>query len=105
MANTLQEIDALEILVIVDNELDPITPSMNPAVQLEGGLKEIGLGSLFPAPGRGDCSKELRMEGICCGAHGLSLMIVRCHHPVSGVMCVTDRADRDQGRRAEDCAV
>ena len=68
----LVELDSLEILVIVDNELDPISASPNPAVQQSGGLKEIGVNG----PIRGsDGVKELRMDNICCSAHGLSLMI------------------------------
>lgn len=72
----LRTLDSLEILVIVDNEVDPITASYNPAVLQTGGLKELGMNSPFPAPGRGEGAKELRMESICCGAHGLSLMLV-----------------------------
>ena len=71
MAN-LVELDSLEILVIVDNELDPISPPPNPAIQQTGGLREIAI----HGPTRAiDGVKELRMDHICCSAHGLSLMI------------------------------
>ncbi|KAK5132229.1 hypothetical protein LTR08_009289 [Meristemomyces frigidus] len=72
----LLELDSLEILVIVDNELDPISPCPNPAVQQSGGLREIGLhGKPIPKADRGAAERELRMDSICCSAYGLSLMI------------------------------
>ena len=75
MAN-LVELDSLEILVIVDNELDPISQSPNPAVYQSGGLREIGInGKVLSSNERGGAPRELRMDGICCGAHGLSLMV------------------------------
>ena len=72
----LVELDALEILVIVDNEVDPMSTYQNPALKVSGQLLDIGLGSKTEVHDRGDVSKELRMDNICCGAHGLSLMIV-----------------------------
>ena len=72
----LVELDSVEILVIVDNELDPISQSPNPAVLQSGGLKEIGInGKALSSAERGGAPREMRMDGICCGAHGLSLMI------------------------------
>lgn len=72
MAPNLVELDSLEILVIVDNELDPISASQNPAVEQTGGLRTVGLrGQKLSNPDR----HELAMENICCSAHGLSLMI------------------------------
>ncbi|KAF2458585.1 beta-lactamase-like protein [Lineolata rhizophorae] len=68
----LTEIDSLEIAVIVDNELDPLSPSCNPAVKLGGGLKDPSEGAIIDRGGR---AKEMRMDHICCGAHGLSMMI------------------------------
>jgi 7,8-dihydropterin-6-yl-methyl-4-(beta-D-ribofuranosyl)aminobenzene 5'-phosphate synthase len=72
----LTEIDSLEILVIVDNEVDPISTYSNPAVQATGNVIHIGMRSQTPVSDRGDAAKEIRMDSICCGAHGLSLMIV-----------------------------
>jgi 7,8-dihydropterin-6-yl-methyl-4-(beta-D-ribofuranosyl)aminobenzene 5'-phosphate synthase len=71
----LVELDSLEILVIVDNEVDPISTYSNPAIKVSGNLVHIGMGSQAEIHGRGD-GKEIRMDEICCGAHGLSLMIV-----------------------------
>ena len=72
----LVELDALEILVIVDNEVDPMSTYQNPALKVSGQLLDIGLKSETDVHDRGDGSKELRMDSVCCGAHGLSLMIV-----------------------------
>lgn len=76
MALPLVELDALEILVIVDNEVDPISTYSNPAIQATGNIVHIGMRSQTEIHGRGDAAKEIRMDNICCGAHGLSLMIV-----------------------------
>ena len=71
----LVEIDSLEVLVIVDNELDPIS-RYPPAVLAMGNLAHIGMASPYRPEDRGEGVHEVRMDQICCGAHGLSLMIV-----------------------------
>lgn len=73
----LVEVDSIEIRVLVDNEVDPITPSNNPAVQYRGLMQGVPLDALPPDTDRGGAQAELSMSNICCGAHGLSLMIVR----------------------------
>lgn len=82
----LVEVDSIEIKVIVDNEVDPISPSGNPAVQYAGLMQGQPLDPLPPGDDRGGAQAELKMENICCAAHGLSLMIVRApsfHVPAS----------------------
>ncbi|CAK7199833.1 hypothetical protein SEUCBS139899_002519 [Sporothrix eucalyptigena] len=71
---SLVEVDKIEITVLVDNELDPITPSLNPEVQYAGQMRGLQLTAVDPHT-RGDAPLELRMDSICCAAHGLSLMI------------------------------
>lgn len=72
----LVELDDVEIVVIIDNELDPISPSPNSAVTQAGTLKDVGLnGPKRTASTPGGAVQELRMDHICCSAHGLSLMI------------------------------
>ncbi|KAF2815196.1 metallo-beta-lactamase superfamily protein [Mytilinidion resinicola] len=71
----LTEIDSLSIVAIIDNELDPISPCQNSLVTQTGGIRELGVFSPHDAPDRGEGAKEFRMSSICCGAHGLSLMI------------------------------
>jgi len=77
MAESLVELDSLEIVVVVDNEVDPMTPYKNTQFAASGRFIDLAIGSPYTPSDRGDCSKELRMHQLCCGAHGLSLMIVR----------------------------
>ena len=76
MTSALIEIDSLEVQVIVDNELDPISKYIEP-VTAYGNLAHVGLKAPAVTDERGDNIRELKMENICCGAHGLSLLIVR----------------------------
>ncbi|KAF3390492.1 hypothetical protein F1880_009008 [Penicillium rolfsii] len=71
----LQEIDSLEATVIIDNELDPLSPPAPDTVQITGTLGTIGLNSRHNLTDRGGASKEMRMEDICCSAHGLSILV------------------------------
>ena len=73
----LQEIDSLEATVIIDNELDPLSPPAPNTVQIAGNLGTIGMNSMHKLTDRGGACKELRMEDICCSAHGLSILVVR----------------------------
>lgn len=77
---SLVEIDSLDITVIVDNELDVMSPPPPNTVQATGLLGNIALESPYILHDRGEASKELRMSSICCAAHGLSIMIVRPFH-------------------------
>ncbi|KAJ5692250.1 hypothetical protein N7462_001673 [Penicillium macrosclerotiorum] len=72
----LQEVDTLEAIVIIDNELDPLSPPAPNTVQVAGNLGNIAMTSPDNnITGRGGACKELRMEDICCSAHGLSIMV------------------------------
>lgn len=73
----LQELDSLTVHVIVDNELDPISPGPPTLVEQSGNILNIALRSAPLDPqSRGGAFRELRMDEICCSAHGLSLLIV-----------------------------
>lgn len=74
--SSLVEIDAVEVLVINDNEVDPMSPYTNPALKVSGQFKDLAVNSITHLHDRGDASREMRMDSICCGSHGLSLMIV-----------------------------
>lgn len=74
MTDSLVELDSLEILVIVDNEVDPISTYSVPGLETVGNIVDH-VRPLVDAA-RGNAKLELRMDGLCCGAHGLSLMIV-----------------------------
>lgn len=72
----LVELDSLEILAIVDNELDPFSQSTNESIQQYGGVLDIS----FQHPASSDDARgsniyQLRMDDICCSAHGFSLMV------------------------------
>ncbi|KAI9927852.1 hypothetical protein ASPWEDRAFT_173502 [Aspergillus wentii DTO 134E9] len=71
----LQEIDSLEATIIIDNELDPMSPAAPDTVQVSGLMGTLALGSPHKLDDRGDATQELRMEDICCSAHGLSILV------------------------------
>lgn len=73
-ANMLAEIDSLDIHVIVNDELDPISPSPNAAVKVASRFMGIPLSPLSSE--RGGATMEMRMDNICCAAHGISLLLV-----------------------------
>jgi 7,8-dihydropterin-6-yl-methyl-4-(beta-D-ribofuranosyl)aminobenzene 5'-phosphate synthase len=81
-AFSLVEVDSLEALIIIDNELDvmsPISPDAAAAgVTLSGQMLDLALKSPnhIHEHERGGAAKELRMESICCAAHGFSVLIV-----------------------------
>ena len=72
----LVEVDSLEALVIVDNDLDPLSPIAPDTVQVSGLLGHLASNSPHKLNDRGDACKELRMEDVCCSAHGLSILVV-----------------------------
>ena len=78
--NSLEEVDSVEILVIVDNEVDPMSTYPHPDLKVVGNIVDIAQRVPLDDPDRGDAQSELKMSNVCCGAHGLSLMIVG-HHP------------------------
>jgi len=71
----LVELDSLEILVIVDNEVDPISSYSHPDLKVGGQMSDIAFRAPIPEGSRGGSKFEIRLDNICCGAHGLSLMI------------------------------
>lgn len=72
----LVEVDSLEALVIIDNDLDPLSTIASDTVQVSGHLGHLATSSPHKVNDRGDACKELRMEDICCSAHGLSILVV-----------------------------
>jgi 7,8-dihydropterin-6-yl-methyl-4-(beta-D-ribofuranosyl)aminobenzene 5'-phosphate synthase len=75
--SSLVEVDSVEILVINDNEVDPMSYYTHPDLQVSGQMRDLATFSPNHVHDRGDAKNELRMESLCCGSHGLSLMIVR----------------------------
>ncbi|EEH19705.2 hypothetical protein PABG_01964 [Paracoccidioides brasiliensis Pb03] len=72
---SLVEIDALEAVVVVDNDLDIMSPPAPNTVQVSGFLGELALNSPHHTHDRADVSKELHLEDVCCSAHGLSVLV------------------------------
>ncbi|KAF2737985.1 metallo-beta-lactamase superfamily protein [Polyplosphaeria fusca] len=80
----LVQLDSLEILAIVDNEVDPISAA--PAcVTATGNLGQVGFGKGKPVGDErgGGTVLEVAMEQLCCGAHGLSLMLTATANGIS----------------------
>lgn len=75
--STLVEIDSLEAIVIIDNELDIMSWSKQDTLKVGGTWMDVGVSQPETVQSRGNVKKELAMEEICCGAHGLSIMLVR----------------------------
>jgi len=71
----LVEIDSLEAVVIIDNELDPMSWIQPNTVKVTGHWVDIGLSQSHHQPER-DNATEIPMEAMCCGAHGLSVLLV-----------------------------
>ncbi|KAF2256465.1 hypothetical protein BU26DRAFT_545785 [Trematosphaeria pertusa] len=71
----LVEVDTLDFLTIVNDEMDNISHSPNPAVKAGGSFMHIPLTDVQNPQAYGGAKKQMRMDNICCGAHGLSLMI------------------------------
>ncbi|ODM21297.1 hypothetical protein SI65_04350 [Aspergillus cristatus] len=70
----LAEIDSLDIHIIVNDELDPISPSPNAAVKVASRFMGIPLTPLSSE--RGGATMEMRKDNICCAAHGISLLLI-----------------------------
>ena len=96
--SSLDEIDSLEILVIVDNEVDPISSYQHPDLKVSGLLPDVALRAPLPEGSRGGSKFEIRLDNVCCGAHGLSLMIVRTIVQKAAVADIA--SDSHQSRKA-----
>jgi 7,8-dihydropterin-6-yl-methyl-4-(beta-D-ribofuranosyl)aminobenzene 5'-phosphate synthase len=72
----LVEIDSLEAVVIIDNEIDVMSWVQPNAVQVSRQWKDLALGQPDLVLARGGATKEMPMENVCCGAHGLSVLLV-----------------------------
>ncbi|PWY68560.1 metallo-beta-lactamase superfamily protein [Aspergillus sclerotioniger CBS 115572] len=71
----LTEIDSLTATIIIDNDLDPMSPIPPDTVEVTGLMRTLATCSPHEVHDRGDVHKELRMEDICCAAHGLSILV------------------------------
>ncbi|KAF4999562.1 hypothetical protein FDECE_11483 [Fusarium decemcellulare] len=72
---SLAEVDSIEILALVNDEIDQISPSPNAHVQHPQSFGGVPLDVIADPTVRGGAKLELPMRNLCCGAHGLSLLI------------------------------
>lgn len=74
--HNLAEIDSLEATVIIDNELDPLSTIAPDTVHVAGQMATLAKCSPHKVDDRGPACRELKMEDLCCSAHGLSILVV-----------------------------
>ncbi|KAF9776363.1 hypothetical protein IL306_005482 [Fusarium sp. DS 682] len=74
-AQSLVEVDSLDIHVLINDEIDQISPSPNPRVRHAQSFAGVPLSPVSDPSARGGARLEMPMRNICCGAHGLSLFI------------------------------
>ncbi|KAI2611429.1 Metallo-hydrolase/oxidoreductase [Hypoxylon fragiforme] len=74
-SSQLVEVDSLTIHAIVNDEIDQISPSAHPAVKHPQSFMGAPLRPLADDDQRGGAKLQMRMDTLCCGAHGLSLLI------------------------------
>ncbi|PYI02098.1 metallo-beta-lactamase superfamily protein [Aspergillus sclerotiicarbonarius CBS 121057] len=71
----LTELDSLSATIIIDNDLDPMSPVPPDTVEVTGLMRTLATCSPHEVHDRGDAHRELQMEDICCAAHGLSILV------------------------------
>ncbi|CZR70284.1 uncharacterized protein PAC_20186 [Phialocephala subalpina] len=71
----LVEVDTLTLTIIIDNEIDIMSTVSANTVSNKGRMSNLSLSQPNDVSGRGDCEKEMPMEAISCGAHGLSILL------------------------------
>ncbi|KAK2850592.1 hypothetical protein FQN49_005515 [Arthroderma sp. PD_2] len=72
-------LDSLELTVIIDNELDvmsPPPPTTIGTIYSHGSLGNIARDSALVHDRGEEDVRELKMDSICCAAHGLSVLLV-----------------------------
>ncbi|PYH88838.1 metallo-beta-lactamase superfamily protein [Aspergillus ellipticus CBS 707.79] len=74
-ASNLLELDSLDAVIIIDNDLDTMSPIAPDTVQVSGLMGSLAVYSPHEIHDRGDAHRELQMEDICCAAHGLSILV------------------------------
>ncbi|KAI2473331.1 Metallo-hydrolase/oxidoreductase [Annulohypoxylon bovei var. microspora] len=75
MTPKLAEVDSLTIQAIVNDEIDQISPSPHPAIKHSQSFMGAPLTPFAADAQPGGAKLQMRMDTLCCGAHGLSLLI------------------------------
>lgn len=73
MSSSLVEVDSLEAVVIIDNEVDPMSWI---AVDVSGRFPDMMMSRTKNLAVGKDSIKAMPMEAMCCGAHGMSVLVV-----------------------------
>ncbi|KAH8687190.1 metallo-beta-lactamase superfamily protein [Tricladium varicosporioides] len=73
--SSLVEVDELEVVVIVDNEVDCMSWIAPDTVDVTGRFLDLCLNKSVNQEMEGMNVKVLPIESICCGAHGLSILV------------------------------
>lgn len=76
MAHNLVEVDSLKAIVIIDNEIDIMSTVPPNTIKNNGRMPNLSISQPDSVQSRGEVKKEMPMEAICCGAHGLSILVV-----------------------------
>ncbi|TVY53110.1 hypothetical protein LCER1_G002535 [Lachnellula cervina] len=72
MSSSLVEVDSLETVVIIDNEVDPMSWI---AVDVSGRFPDMMMSRTKNLAVGKDSIKAMPMEAMCCAAHGMSVLV------------------------------
>ena len=64
--HNLVEVDTLEAIVIIDNEIDILSSVAPNTIINSGRMPNLSLAQPDHVQGRGEATKEMPMEAICC---------------------------------------
>jgi len=95
----LVEVDSLEAIVIIDNELDIMSWVKQDTLEVGGTWPDVGVSQPATLSSRGETKKELHMEDVCCGAHGLSIMLTATKGDVKHTLLFDTGPEEDAWER------
>ncbi|TVY85347.1 Granaticin polyketide synthase putative ketoacyl reductase [Lachnellula suecica] len=75
MSFSLAEVDSLEAVVIIDNEVDPLSWIAPDTVDVSGRFPDVMLSESKSTTVGENTIKVMPLEAMCCGAHGLSVLV------------------------------
>ena len=76
MSSSLVEVDPWEAVVIIDNEVDSMSWIAPNTVDVSGRFPDMMMSQSKSFAVGEDSIKVMPMEAMCCGAHGLSVLVV-----------------------------
>ncbi|TVY39104.1 hypothetical protein LSUB1_G001886 [Lachnellula subtilissima] len=75
MSSSLVEVDSLEAIVIINNEVDSMSWISPNTVNVSGRFRDMMMSQSNSFAAGEDSIKFMPMEAMCCGAHGLSVLV------------------------------